>query len=76
MRLVAAVRADLGIELSVTTVFEAPTVQALTERLTKDGAAGPEIAPVQVLVTILLIRRMPRDEATLVERARAAGEPI
>ncbi|OKH85011.1 hypothetical protein EB75_01820 [Mycobacterium sp. ST-F2] len=51
MRLVAAVRADLGIELSVTTVFEAPTVQALTERLTKDGAAGPEIAPVQVLGT-------------------------
>ena len=34
------------------------------------------VAPLQVLVTLLLIRRMPRDEATLIERARAAGEPI
>jgi amino acid adenylation domain-containing protein/non-ribosomal peptide synthase protein (TIGR01720 family) len=51
MRLVAAVRADLRIELSVTTVFEAPTVQALSERLTTAGAAAPEIAPVQVLKT-------------------------
>ena len=34
------------------------------------------VAPVQVLITLLLIRRMPGDEATLVERARAAGEPI
>ncbi|GCB01518.1 hypothetical protein NCCNTM_51520 [Mycolicibacterium sp. NCC-Tsukiji] len=51
MRLVAAVRADLGIELSVATVFEAPTVQALGERLTAEGAATPDIAPVQVLKT-------------------------
>lgn len=51
MRLVAAVRADLGIELSVSTVFEAPTVQALAERLTTHSAVATEITPVQTLKT-------------------------
>ncbi|CAM5738241.1 non-ribosomal peptide synthase/polyketide synthase [Mycolicibacterium aubagnense] len=51
MRLVAAVRAELGIELSVSTVFEAPTVQELGARLTNNGAAAAQIAPVQVLQT-------------------------
>ena len=51
MRLVAAVREDLGIELSVSAVFEAPTVQELAERLTADSATETEIVPVQVLKT-------------------------
>jgi MFS family permease len=34
------------------------------------------IGPVIVVAIILLIRRMPKDEAMLLERARAAGEPV
>ncbi len=34
------------------------------------------IGPAIVVAIILLIRRMPKDEAILLERARAAGEPI
>jgi hypothetical protein len=34
------------------------------------------LGPVLVLLIIWLIRQLPRDEATMVERARAAGEPI
>ena len=34
------------------------------------------VAPFQVAVVLLLMRRMPHDEATLIERARQAGEPI
>ncbi len=49
MRLVAAVRAELGIDLAVTTVFEAPTVQELGARLKTDRVAAAEIAPVQEL---------------------------
>jgi hypothetical protein len=34
------------------------------------------LAPVLVILIVVLIRLLPRDEATMVERARAAGEPI
>jgi thioesterase domain-containing protein/acyl carrier protein len=49
MRLIAAVNSDLGSELSVPTIFEAPTVRALSERLVTGTASTAEIAPVQVL---------------------------
>lgn len=34
------------------------------------------VAPVLVVLALLLIRRLPQDEALLVHRARAAGEPL
>ncbi|MDR3661836.1 MAG: thioesterase domain-containing protein, partial [Mycobacterium sp.] len=64
MRLIAAVNAALSAELTVSTVFEAPTVQMLSARLLTNttaagmggtaavgmgGTAAAEIAPVQVL---------------------------
>jgi thioesterase domain-containing protein/acyl carrier protein len=50
MRLVAAVNAELAADVSVSTVFEAPTVEALSARLsTTDGSTAAAIAPVQVL---------------------------
>jgi thioesterase domain-containing protein/acyl carrier protein len=49
MRLIAAVNTALDADLSVSTVFEAPTVRTLSERLLTDTASAQEIAPVQVL---------------------------
>jgi acyl carrier protein len=49
MRLIAAVNDGLGVELSVSAVFEAPTVAALSEYLLTKPATGAEIVPVQVL---------------------------
>ncbi len=34
------------------------------------------VAPIIVVLIVLLIRRMPKDEAILLERAKAAGEPV
>ena len=46
------------------------------------GRLGPAIlhlywvAPVLIVLSVLLVRRLPRDEALLLERARAAGEVV
>ncbi|KUH89631.1 non-ribosomal peptide synthetase [Mycobacterium sp. GA-1999] len=48
MRLIAAIRSSLGTDLSVPTVFEAPTVKSLSQRLDTD-AVSVEVAPVQTL---------------------------
>jgi thioesterase domain-containing protein/acyl carrier protein len=49
MRLIAAINAGLDTDLSVPTLFEAPTVRTLSERLLTNTASAPEIVPVQVL---------------------------
>jgi thioesterase domain-containing protein/acyl carrier protein len=49
MRLIAAVNTSLNADLSVSTVFEAPTVRTLSERLMTNTASAGEIVPVQVL---------------------------
>ncbi len=49
MRLIAAVNTSLDTDLSVSTVFEAPTVRTLSERLLTNTASTGEIVPVQVL---------------------------
>jgi amino acid adenylation domain-containing protein len=49
MRLVAAINAGLDTELSVSAVFEAPTVSTLAERLLMNPAPDHEISPVQIL---------------------------
>jgi amino acid adenylation domain-containing protein/non-ribosomal peptide synthase protein (TIGR01720 family) len=49
MRLIAAVNTSLDTDLSVSTVFEAPTVRDLSERLLTNTASTREIVPVQVL---------------------------
>jgi amino acid adenylation domain-containing protein len=49
MRLTAAINSGLGADLSVATVFEAPTVASLSERLAMGTATAADIAPVQVL---------------------------
>ncbi|BBZ28129.1 hypothetical protein MMAD_24240 [Mycolicibacterium madagascariense] len=51
MRLVAAINAELAAEVSVAAVFEAPTVEALSERLSGADDAAAAIPPVQVLRT-------------------------
>ncbi|MDG9720864.1 non-ribosomal peptide synthetase [Streptomyces sp. DH24] len=40
-KLISRVRARLGLEMSVVSIFEAPTVAALAVRLGQDAAAGP-----------------------------------
>jgi thioesterase domain-containing protein/acyl carrier protein len=49
MRLISAVNTSLDADLSVSTVFEAPTVRSLSERLLTNTASTGEIAPVQTL---------------------------
>jgi thioesterase domain-containing protein/acyl carrier protein/SAM-dependent methyltransferase len=49
MRLIAAIKTALDIDLSVPTIFEAPTVRSLSQRLQADTAFVQEVAPVQTL---------------------------
>jgi thioesterase domain-containing protein/acyl carrier protein len=49
MRLIAAINAELGAELSVPTLFESPTVRELGERLLSGTGPTPEIIAVQPL---------------------------
>ncbi|HEY0165397.1 MAG TPA: amino acid adenylation domain-containing protein [Jatrophihabitans sp.] len=49
MRLVSRIRAELQTDLSIMTVFEAPTVAALAERLTSARKARPSLRPRSVL---------------------------
>ena len=49
MRLIAAVNTSLDADLSVRTVFEAPTVRSLSQRLRRDTISVQEVVPVQTL---------------------------
>jgi thioesterase domain-containing protein/acyl carrier protein len=49
MRLIAAINTGLDADLSVRTVFEAPTVGSLSQRLQTDTTAAEEVVPVQTL---------------------------
>jgi thioesterase domain-containing protein/acyl carrier protein len=49
MRLVTAIKADLDLDVSVATIFEAPTVAALAARLRAGTGAAAELPPVQTL---------------------------
>ncbi|MGO9152815.1 non-ribosomal peptide synthetase, partial [Mycobacterium sp.] len=49
MRLIAAINTSLNVDLSVPTVFEAPTVRSLSQRLEADAISVQELAPVQTL---------------------------
>nr|PZN18952.1 MAG: hypothetical protein DIU75_15855 [Mycolicibacterium hassiacum] len=48
MRLIAAIRSSLGVDISVPTVFEAPTVESLSRRV-ESNSVSVEVAPVQPL---------------------------
>jgi thioesterase domain-containing protein/acyl carrier protein len=49
MRLIAAINTSLDAHLSVPTVFDAPTVRSLSQRLRTDTISVEEIVPVQTL---------------------------
>jgi amino acid adenylation domain-containing protein/non-ribosomal peptide synthase protein (TIGR01720 family) len=49
MRLIAKINSTLDAHLSVRTLFEAPTVRSLADRLPADATAAQEIVPVQHL---------------------------
>jgi thioesterase domain-containing protein/aryl carrier-like protein len=49
MRLVAAVNGNLSADVTVPTVFEAPTVRELAHRLRSDAGRSQAVPPVQVL---------------------------
>ena len=51
MRLIAAINTNLAADLAVGTVFEAPTVRNLSQRLETTGIPLQEIVPVQTLKT-------------------------
>jgi hypothetical protein len=49
MRLIAAITSSLNVDLSVPTVFDAPTVGSLSQRLETDAISVQKVAPVQTL---------------------------
>jgi amino acid adenylation domain-containing protein len=49
MRLIAAIKTALDVDLAVPTIFEAPTVRSLSQRLQTDAMVVQEVAPVQIL---------------------------
>jgi amino acid adenylation domain-containing protein len=49
MRLIAAINTSLGADVPVGTVFEAPTVRSLSQRLETDTTSAQELIPVQTL---------------------------
>ena len=49
MRLIAAINTSLDANLSVPTVFEAPTIRSLGQRLRVDADPVQEVVPVQIL---------------------------
>jgi amino acid adenylation domain-containing protein len=49
MRLIAAINASLGADLAVRTLFDAPTVGGLSQRLRTDATDTEEVVPVQTL---------------------------
>ena len=49
MRLIAAVNTSLDADLSVRTVFDAPTVRSLSQRLGTDTTSAQEVVPLQTL---------------------------
>ncbi|OJZ70153.1 non-ribosomal peptide synthetase, partial [Mycobacterium paraffinicum] len=49
MRLIATVNTALAVDLAVRTLFDAPTVRSLSQRLGTDTAADDDIVPVQTL---------------------------
>jgi thioesterase domain-containing protein/acyl carrier protein len=49
MRVIAAINTSLDAGLSVPTVFEAPTVRSLSQRLRRDAISVQEVVPVQTL---------------------------
>ncbi|WP_156675154.1 non-ribosomal peptide synthetase, partial [Mycobacterium sp. E2989] len=49
MRLIATLNADLSVDLAVRTLFDAPTVRSLSQRLVTDSGATPDVVPVQTL---------------------------
>ena len=44
MRLIAAIKTSVNVDLSVPTVFEAPTVKSLSQRLEADAISVQELA--------------------------------
>ncbi len=49
MRLAAAVKTSIGADISVRTLFDAPTVSSLSRRLQTDTTPAQQIVPVQIL---------------------------
>ncbi|WP_156623971.1 thioesterase domain-containing protein, partial [Mycobacterium sp. 852002-40037_SCH5390672] len=49
MRVVAAINARMGVDLAVRTLFDAPTVRGLGERLQAEATDADEVVPVQTL---------------------------
>jgi thioesterase domain-containing protein/acyl carrier protein len=49
MRLISAINASLDADLSIPTVFEAPTVRSLSQRLRTNTISLQEVVPVQIL---------------------------
>ncbi len=49
MRVVAAINAELGVDLAVRTLFDAPTVKELSQRVRAEATDTDEVVPVQTL---------------------------
>ncbi|MGD1257808.1 amino acid adenylation domain-containing protein, partial [Mycobacterium seoulense] len=49
MRLIATINANLAVNLAVRTLFDAPTVRSLSQRLVTDTSPAQDVVPVQTL---------------------------